>query len=122
MREDKVIDMSDKIKDKFENISLVVDVMHVNGNAFMVAKSIHIGHISVIPLTGLEEDDYIEAFDVIVKEYKTRGGVVKMIFGDGAFECTKPHLAGKEITFVKCDAKKHVPVIERCIQDVKNRI
>ena len=60
MREDEALDMPDEIKDKFDNISLVVDVMHINGNAFMIAKSFHIGHISAVPLTKLGEEEYIE--------------------------------------------------------------
>ena len=108
--------------EKFKSITLFVDVFHVNGIAFLVSKSAHIGHHIVIPLLHKDADHFIKAIDEMRTEYATRGGVVTHVIGDGAFKCIKPQLSKREIKFTACIAKKHVAQAERCIQDLKNRI
>ena len=108
--------------EKFKSITLFVNVFHVNGIAFLVSKSAHIGHHIAIPILLKDADHYVKAIDEIRTEYATRGGVITQIIGDGAFKCTKPQPSKKEIKFTACIVKKHVSQAERCIQDLNNQI
>lgn len=97
-----------------------MDVFHVNGIAFLVSKSTHIGHHIAIPILHKNADHYTKMIDEMRTKYATRGGVVTHVIGDGTFKCIKPELSKKEIKFAVCIAKKHVPQAERCIRDLKN--
>ena len=94
--------------------------MHVNGVAFLVSKSAHIGHHIAIPITDKDVDHFIKAIDEISTEYATRGRIIKHIVTDGAFKCIKQGLFKQKIKFTPCIAKKHFPQAERCIWDLKN--
>ena len=42
--------------------------------------------------------------------------------GDPAFECIRNDLNKNEIKLTTCDANRHVPQVERCIRELKERI
>ena len=43
-REDEKMDLQEELTDKFQNITLFIDVMHANRIPFLVSKLAHIGH------------------------------------------------------------------------------
>ena len=122
IQEDEERELPEQIMEKFKSITLFVDVMHVNGIAFLISKSAHIGHHIAVPIIHKDAEHFVKAIDEMQTEYSTRGGVVKHVIGDGAFKCIKANLSKREIKFTPCIAKKHVPQAERCIRDIKNRI
>lgn len=118
---DGEIDLPEQVMENFKSITLHIDVMHLNGNAFLVGKSAHIGH-HAIPIIHKDADHFIKAIDEMRTEYTTMGRVIKRIIGDRAFKCIKPDLSKRKIKLTLCIVKKHVPQTERCIRDLKNRI
>ena len=107
---------------KLKNETLAINVMHVNGVLFLVSKSMHIKHYQTIPLLKKDKDNIWEALKWMLSEYNQRGGSVKHVIGDPAFECLRKDLNVKEIKLTTCDADRHVPQVERCIRELKERI
>ena len=102
IREDEERELPEQIMEKFKSITLFVDVMHVNGIAFLISKSAHIGHHIGVPIIHKDAEHFVKAIDEMRTEYSTRGG-------DGAFKCIKADLSKRKIKFTSCIAKKHVP-------------
>jgi len=121
-REDERTDLPEELREKFQNVTLFIDVMHVNRIPFLVSKSAHIGHSISVPLEGLSAKEYKRALEVMINEYTSRGATIKNVLGDGAFTCLKTFLGNKQIDLDNPVAKKHVPEAERNIRDVKNRV
>ena len=103
-REDEVLPLPKYIMNKLKNVTLAIDVMHVNGVPFLVSKSIHIKHYQTIPLLKKDKDNIWEALKWMMSEYNQRGGSVKHVIGNPAFECLRKDLNVKEIKLTTCDA------------------
>lgn len=122
IREDEKIDLPELVMKKFKSITLYIDVMHVHGNVFLVNKSANIGCYIAIPIIHKTSDHFIKEIDEIQTKYATNGGVIKHTIRNGAFKCIKPDQSKREIKFIPCIAKKHVPQAERYIRNLKNQI
>ena len=121
-REDEVLPLPKYIMNKLENITLAIDVMHVNGVAFLVSKSIHIRYYQAIPLSMKDKDNIWDALKFMMSEYSQRGGAMKHVIGDPAFECLRKDLNKKKIKLTTCDADRHFHQVKRCIRELKERI
>ena len=116
-REDERYELPEDLDERFQNITLYIDVMFVNQIPFLVSKSAHIGHHISVPLEGLSTENYEKALQLMIDEYEARGGKIKNILGDGAFTSLKPFISNKGIDLDNPTAKNHVPEADRCIGD-----
>jgi hypothetical protein len=123
-RSDEVLDLPNHIVDKYTNVTLGIDVMHVNGNAFLIAISEHIGYIQTIAIATKSEISFLSGIKKMISQYQLRGFKVTHILGDNAFECCKSALEADpfNIKLTTCDKDGHVQIIERAIRFVKDRI
>ena len=76
IREDATIDVPVYIMDRYSNISLSADIMHVNGVSFFVAISRHIKHISVRNYKTM-----LGCIDQLKAAYDLRGFTTEHIYG-----------------------------------------
>jgi hypothetical protein len=58
-RSDEVMDLPRSIIDKYATVTLGIDVMHVNGNKFLIAISEHIGYIQTIAIATKSEISFL---------------------------------------------------------------
>jgi hypothetical protein len=110
--------------DKYTSVTLGIDVMHVNGNKFLIAISEHIHYIQTIAIATKSEITFLYSIKKMVLQYQLRGFKVTHILGDNAFDCCKSTLEADplNIKLTTCDKDGHVQIIERAIQFVKDRI
>jgi hypothetical protein len=123
-RSDEVLDLPNHIVDKYTSVTLGIDVMHVNGNAFLIAISEHIGYIQTIARATKSVTNFLSGIKKMVSQYQLRDFKVSHILGDNAFECCKSTLEADplNIKLTTCDKDGHVQIIERAIRFVKDRI
>jgi hypothetical protein len=123
-RSDEVMDLPRSIIDKYMSVTLGIDVMHVNGNKFLIAISEHIGYIQTIAIANKSEISFLSGIKKMVSQYQLRGFKVTHILGDNAFDCCKSTLGADlyNIKLTTCDKDGHVQIIERAIRFVKDRI
>jgi hypothetical protein len=123
-RSDEVLDLPRHIVDKYTNVTLGIDVMHVNGNKFLIAISEHIHYIQTIAIATKSEITFLYGIKKMVSQYQLRGFKVTHILGDNAFDCCRSTLEADplNIKLTTCDKDGHVQIVERTIRFVKDRI
>ena len=123
VREDSVMDVPKYIMDRYRDVTLSADIMHINGVSFFVAISRHIKHVSIIPISKRNRLSMLSCVDKLIAAYEHRGFKIKSMFMDNAFECLREDLRGhdRNIDLNCVAADEHEPNIERCIRHVKER-
>jgi hypothetical protein len=123
-RSDEVMDLPKHIVDKYIDVTLGIDVMHVNGNKFLIAISEHIGYIQTIAIATKSEISFLSGVKKMVSQYQLRGFKVNHILADNAFDCCRSTLEADpyNIKLTTCDKDGHVQIIERAICFVKDRV
>jgi hypothetical protein len=103
--------------DKYINVTLGIDVMHINGNKFLIAISEHIGYIQAIAIATKSETSFLSGVKKMISQYQLRGFKVNHILGDNAFDCCKSTLEADpfNIKLTTCDKDGHMQIIERAI-------
>ena len=113
-----------RIEEQHKDITLTIDVLHVNGVPFLVTTSrkIHFGTIDALASTT--DDKIILSLRKIIALYRRGGLRPRMILADGAFTSdemrTKMQLLG--ITINSTARDEHVGDVERYIRTVKERM
>jgi hypothetical protein len=109
--------------DEYTSVTLGIDVMHANGNKFLIAISEHIGYIQTIAIGTKSESSFMFGIKKMISQYQLRGFKVVHILGDNAFECCRSTLEAipYNIKLTTCDKDGHVQIIERAIRFVKDR-
>ena len=75
IREDEERELPEQVMEKFRSIALYVDVIHVNGIAFLVSKIAHIGHHIAVLIINKDADYFVKARDEMRTEYAVRGAI-----------------------------------------------
>jgi len=83
------MDVPAYIMDRYSDVTLSADSMHVNGASFFVAISRHIKHVSIVPIKKWNYDKLLSCVDKIKAEHDYRGFTIKNIFMDNEFECLR---------------------------------
>ena len=121
-REDYVLGVPPSILKHYSEVTIGIDVMHVNGVAFLINISRHIKFIQAICIRNKSDDMYVEAIRKMDTIYKCRGFKIKYVYSDRAFQHCFDALAKQEIDLICCDKNAHVHFIERGIRFTKERI
>ena len=121
-REDEILPLSKYVMNKMKNITLTINVMHVNRVPFLVSKLMHVRYYQIIPLLMKDKKNIWGALKLMMSKYCQRRGAVKHFIGDPVFECLKKDLNKKEIKLTTCNTNRHVPQVKRYIHKLKERI
>jgi hypothetical protein len=118
-REDQIIGVSPSIIEHYSEVTVGIDVIHVNGVAFLINISKHIKFIQCICIRNKSDNMFVVAIRKMDNVYKLRGFKIKTLYADRAFEHCKNELAEMKIDAILCDKNAHVHFTERCIRFTK---
>ena len=110
------------IIERYGNITLGTDVLHVNKRLYIIAISKHIKYIQCMGTTNKNTSTFLATIKKFKSDYMIRDFVVKVIYADWAFKSCKTELSEQGITLYCCDTNSHVPFIEQGISFVKERV
>ncbi len=112
------------MKEAHKGIKLSVDVMFVCNRRYLVAKSLDVEYISIVPLKNATNEQLRAGLDVILHEYNSNDYEVTHVNADPEFQSIKKHLEHPECGCIKvkiCNTKEHVAKIECTIRTIKER-
>jgi hypothetical protein len=101
------------------NVTLVIDIMFVNGLPFMVSIYRKIKSTTVKYLHGRNQNHLVKSIRKIINLYRQRGFTVDTALTDREFECLRANLP--ELNLNTTAAREHVPDVERQIRVLKER-
>ena len=109
---------------EYGEVTLFVDIMHVNGLAFLVSTAKHLGFIQCICIRTAHEERIINTIKNFANVYQLKGFKVTTVHGDGQFRCCKEELIKEpySINVIICAKDAHVEVAERTNRLLKERI
>jgi len=106
------------------SITLHADIMHVDSAPYLITVSSQINMVIVTVLAGRDSDSLMDAIITqvnIYKSHKWQPGVI-LVDGETEFQNCIPALNAEHILVNTASASQHVPVIERKIRLVKERV
>ena len=113
-----------RIPAEYQDVTLGMDVMHVNGVGFLVtvSRNIKFGTIDVISST--QDSEIVQSIKKVVSTYRRGGLRPKIILADGAFDTTEINnaLGLLGIKLNPTSREEHVGDIERYIRTIKERM
>ena len=101
--------------------TLAIDIMFVNGIAFLVTISRHIKFGTAEMLKNQKSSTIFVALKHVLDTYKTNGFAVHTVLGDGQFASLQNSLASVGVVLNVTSREEHVPEIERHIRTIKER-
>jgi hypothetical protein len=110
------------ILDKYKNITLVGDVMHVNKIRFLTTMSFHIKFITSENITNSKKTTLIKSVQQVNTIYQQHGFCVVAMHFDGEFEPMQHEMAKMKIHLNICSEDEHVHEIERMNHTIKERV
>jgi hypothetical protein len=121
---DEALGVPNHIIENYSQVTLGIDVMHINGNKFLTSISEHLGHLQTIIIGANTERNFMNGISKMVSHYALRVFKVVHIMGDNAFECCHVSLESDlhNIKLTTCDKDGHVQIIEQGIRFIKDRV
>ena len=119
------INVPKELKLKFENIELCIDIMYVQGLAFLVGVSKHIHLFTVKWIPNRKKLTLAEAIDETLRIYNKAGFLITDVHCDTEFKCLEKEMSDDENHNIRMHwvaRNQHVPEIERGIRTMKERI
>ena len=110
------------IKERYRQVTICADVMHINGTAMLVtvSRNIKLGTIEGIHSTSTE--NLAAAIKSVIRVYRQGGFKVSVALMDGEFERIREPLADAGIQLNTTSRDEHVGEIEHYIRVVKERV
>ena len=119
------VNVPKELKLKFENIELCIDIMYVQGLAFLVGVSKHIHLFTIKWIPDRKKLTLAEAIDESLRIYNKAGFLVTDVHCDTEFKCLEKEMSDDENHNIRMHwvpRNQHVPEIERAIRTMKERI
>ena len=108
--QDRVVeDIPPEVLNEYRNVHLDIDIMFVNGTAFLTAISKHLRMTHARSILDRKSNKLKDAITAVKSEYENRGVKVKTMHGDNKFAPLKDWLSGQGFTLETCDTNQHVP-------------
>ena len=121
--QDKVVeDIPPEVMNEYKDIHLDIDIMFVNGVAFLTAISRHLCMTHARAVLNRTHNRVKDAITAVKAAYEKRDFKVKTMHADIEFAPLNDWLTEKEVTLETCDTDQHVPQIERTNRFLKERI
>ena len=117
-RYNKQIPLPSNVK---KDVMLYIDILYVNGNPFLHAKSKDINYISIERLKDRELSTLIEKVEKVFKMYTSRGFYITDVYADNEFNHDAYATLFLPGRLHICATGEHVPTIERSVRTVKER-
>ena len=111
-----------EIMERHRNITLVCDVMFVNGIIFFITVSRFIKFCTVENIADRSKDTLLKCFKHVVDYYNRRGFSVKFILMDPESSPMQQDVAHLGVTLNPASYKEHCGDIERMIRTIKERV
>ena len=112
------------VPEQYRDVTLSMDVLHVNGVPFLATVSRHIRFGTITALKSLTSESLIEAIKHVVGIYRRGNLRPRTMMGDGAFDNdvinTGLHAIGMRLN--PSSREEHVGEIERYIRTIKDRM
>ena len=107
---------------KYRDVSIAIDFMFINKIPFFMTMShdLKFGTVEFVP--SKSQKTFMVAIKHVQQVYALRGFRLRHIHGDGDFEPARGKLSDMRITLHTVSRNEHVPVIERFIRTVKERV
>ena len=110
------------ILERYGDVTLGVDVLHINGKLFMIGISKHIKYYQCVAIRNKSAKTFFKTIKMFKSDYTLRGFNIVMVYADRAFVSCRTELKEEGITLNCCDANAHVQFVERGIRFIKERI
>lgn len=110
------------ILSRYRDVTLCVDVMHVNGVPMLVSVSRNIRFGTVEPLPNRRSATILKGIDAIRRLYYRGGFRITSALMDGEFTPMRGDLADRHIALNETGRDEHVGEIERYIRTLKERM
>jgi len=107
------------ILQRYERITLAIDIMFVNTVPFFITISRGIRFGTVESLNNRQVPTIKRCLNNVIATYRRRGFQVDTVLADDEFSALRHELPGVDINC--CGADEHVPEVERYIRTVKDR-
>ena len=120
VRED-IQDVPPDILKNYRNVTLGIDIFHVNGLKFFRSISRHLMYRTSSCVQNANKGTLLQCVRAIKGRYNRRGFKITQIFGDNEFECMSDSLSEMGITFSAVARGAHEPFIERDNRTSKER-
>jgi hypothetical protein len=106
------------------NITLAVDIMFIDGLAFLTTVSRRLQLITVVFLDDRSQRSVQLAIDSVIASYKVQSYIVNVVVSDGesAISALKTYLESKGVMVNPTSKNEHVPEVERAIRLIKERV
>ena len=106
-----------------KNVHLFMDIMYVNGLAFLMTISKHLYYRTATYLTDEKANTLYKAMDGVFNKYNNAGYKIKHISADNQFQASLEAIQDElRVTLHFSAAQEHVPEAERNIRTVKDTI
>jgi hypothetical protein len=110
------------ILQNYKDITLAIDIYHINGIKFLRSISRHIMFRMTIAIRDARASTMLRCVESMMGIYHTRGFKVKQIHGDNEFSCLSDRLSSQHgVTFHPVARGAHEPFIERDNRTSKER-
>ena len=117
------IQIPKEIMEKHKEVELCIDIMYVNGIAFLTSIDKTIRYRAVIPLENRLKTQLYKAIDKITRLYNGAGISITVIHIDGEFKNLMDEVKDEmNITMNYTNAQDHVPEAERNNRTIKERM
>ena len=122
--EERMTDVPPEVLEFYQNVTVSIDVMHVNGIAFLVGISHHLNFIQCSRVSSQKNKHLCKRIHQFDQMYQVCKFKIVQVHADGQFRELETELASNphNIKLSTCDKIAHVEKVERAIQFVKERV
>ncbi len=117
-----IIEIPQELRMTQMNVTLCVDVMHVNSLTFLTTISRKLYYRSAQFIKTTSKDELLQALETLVSMYNNAGFRVKNINADNAFRPLMEEVSKYNIKMNFTSAQEHVPEAENNIRRIKERV
>ena len=118
----KITSSPKTILDKYNEVTIFCDLMHINGIVFLNTISRHIMFATGIMIKNRKIKNIADGITQVHKLYLQRGFNITHIHSDCEFETLRKEMKALCIHLNCASKKEHVPEIDRFIQNLKERV
>lgn len=117
LSEEQMTDVPPEVLKVYKNITVSIDVMHVNGIAFLVGISHHLSFIQCSGVSSQKDKHLCKCIHQFDQMYQMRKFKIVQVHANGQFWESETELASNShsIKLVTCDKNAHVEKAERAI-------
>ena len=121
-RDSSSINISPTILRRYGEVTLGMDVLHINGMPFLFSTAKHLKFMQCLRLRNKTTSMFLSTINKMKSVYEARGFKIKKIYADRAFDPCREKLAEMHIELICCDKNAHVHFVERGIRFIKERV